>query len=282
MRAHGIETIFKYGVAFSGKDVAICLQEESKMLSVRTTAKLTGVTVSGTYGELNALYDALSNVIGEEESYPELETSRIRVLGLCYDIRHAYQGDRNRGKNEYGEEILSFEYLWPEMIFIFAVLDEFNRFSEGSRCYLKQEGAEKMFFHPETKDTLLKRLPDDIAYVRYFQSLIKNAFQRTVDPKRYKKIMSDYENEYSYSCIHTKRYFNRFCPQWVDIQNVKYLKRAPEKRKSYLSTISEKILFDNSDYDALEDAVYGFAREEGVPYYDIELEGMQYPEDIEW
>ena len=70
------------------------------MLSVKTTENLAGVTVSGTYWDLNALYDALTNVIGEEESYPEFEACRIRVLGLCYDIRHAYQGDRNRGKIE--------------------------------------------------------------------------------------------------------------------------------------------------------------------------------------
>ena len=29
------------------------------MLAIKTTEKLTGVTVSGTYGELNALYDAV-------------------------------------------------------------------------------------------------------------------------------------------------------------------------------------------------------------------------------
>lgn len=68
------------------------------MLAIKTTEKLTGVTVSGTYWDLNALYDALSNVIGEEGSYHEYEACWLRVLGLCYDIRHAYQGDRNRGE----------------------------------------------------------------------------------------------------------------------------------------------------------------------------------------
>lgn len=252
------------------------------MLSVKTTEKLTGVTVSGTYWDLNALYDALTNVIGEEGSYPEYEACSIRVLGLCYDIRHTYQGDRNRGRIEYGDEVFSFEYLWPEMIFLFAVLDEFNMLSEGNRCYLRQEGAEKQFYNPETRDALLERLHDDIAYVCYFQNLIKNAFQRTVNPKRYKKIMSDYENEYRYSYARMKRYFNHFCPQWVDIQNVKYLKRAPDKRKSYLATITEKILFDNSDYDEMEEAVLAYAREYGVPYYEIKLNGMQYPNTIEW
>ena len=250
------------------------------MLTIKTTEKLTGVVVSGTYGDLNNLYDALSNVIGEEWSYPEFEACRIRVLGLCYDIRHAYQGDRNRGKIEFGEEVFSFEYLWPEMVFIFAVLDDFNRLSEGSGCYLKQENAEQMFYHPDTRDMLLERLPDDIALVRYFQNLIKNAFQRTIDPKRYKKIMSAYEKGYSYTLY--KRYFYDFCCQWVDIQNVKYLKREPDKRRSYLATLTEKILFNNSGYNELEEAVFEFAREDGVPYYEIELTGMQYPDKIEW
>lgn len=250
------------------------------MLSVKTTEKLTGVTVSGTYGDLNNLYDALSNVIGEEDSYPEFKACRIRVLGLCYDIRHAYQGDRNRGKIEFGEEVFSFEYLWPEMVFIFAVLDAFNRLSESSGCYLKQENAEQMFYHPETRDMLLERLPDDIALVRYFQNLIKNAFQRTIDPKRYKKIMSAYEKGYSYTL--NKRYFYDFCCQWVDIQNVKYLKRAPEKRKSFLATISEKILFNNTEYDSLKKSLAAYAAANNVPYYELEVEGMQYPDEIEW
>ena len=236
------------------------------MLSVKTTENLAGVTVSGTYWDLNALYDALTNVIGEEESYPEFEACRIRVLGLCYDIRHAYQGDRNRGKIEYGDEVFSFEYLWPETVFIYGVLDEFVRLSSGSLCYLRQEGAD--------------RLPDDIAFVCYFRNLIINALQRTIDEKRFKKIHRALEDRYSYTLM--KRYYNNFCTQWVDIQNVKYLKRAPEKRKTYLATISEKILFDNSDYDALEDGVYEFARVCGVPYYEIELTDIQYPDEIEW
>ena len=202
------------------------------------------------------------------------------VYAMIYDIRHAYQGDRNRGKIEYGDEVFSFEYLWPEMVFIYGVLDEFVRLSSGSLCYLRQEGAERLFYHPETKDELLDRLPDDIAFVCYFRNLIINALQRTIDEKRFKKIHRALEDRYSYTLM--KRYYNNFCTQWVDIQNVKYLKRAPEKRKTYLATISEKILFDNSDYDALEDGVYEFARVCGVPYYEIELTDIQYPDEIEW
>ncbi|SCX33605.1 hypothetical protein SAMN02910436_02954, partial [Ruminococcaceae bacterium P7] len=93
------------------------------------------------------------------------------------------------------------------------------------------EGAERLFYNPETKDELLDRLPDDIAFVCYFRNLIINALQRTIDEKRFKKIHRALEDRYSYTLM--KRYYNNFCTQWVDIQNVKYLKRAPEKRKTY-------------------------------------------------
>ena len=83
--------------------------------------------------------------------------------------------------------MFSFEYLWPETVFIYGVLDEFVRLSSGSLCYLRQEGAERLFYNPETKDELLDRLPDDIAFVCYFRNLIINALQRTIDEKRFKK-----------------------------------------------------------------------------------------------
>ena len=61
------------------------------MLSVKTTENLAGVTVSGTYWDLNALYDALTNVIGEEESYPEFEACRIQgAYATC--VRKALNG----------------------------------------------------------------------------------------------------------------------------------------------------------------------------------------------
>lgn len=53
------------------------------MLSVKTTENLAGVTVSGTYWDLNALYDALTNVIGEEESYDALEDGVYEFARVC-------------------------------------------------------------------------------------------------------------------------------------------------------------------------------------------------------
>ena len=106
------------------------------MLSVKITEHLTGVIISGNQSDLNTLYNALSNVIGREGSYPEYEQCGLRIHGLCYEIRHAYQGDRNTFTDNYGDTNYSFEYLWPEMIFVYGVLKNFIRLSGGNKCYL--------------------------------------------------------------------------------------------------------------------------------------------------
>ena len=67
------------------------------MIKVRNTPQLAGITILGDYEDLDALYDAVSNysrffLNHQDNDYAEncLEC----LLGLCYDLRHAYQGDR--------------------------------------------------------------------------------------------------------------------------------------------------------------------------------------------
>ena len=67
------------------------------MIKVRNTPQLAGITILGDYEDLNALYDAVSRysrffLNHQDNDYAEncLEC----LLGLCYDLRHAYQGDR--------------------------------------------------------------------------------------------------------------------------------------------------------------------------------------------
>ena len=67
------------------------------MIKVRNTPQLAGITILGDYEDLDALYDAVSRysrffLNHQDNDYAEncLEC----LLGLCYDLRHAYQGDR--------------------------------------------------------------------------------------------------------------------------------------------------------------------------------------------
>lgn len=68
------------------------------MIKIQDTKNMIGITIHGDYEDLKALHHAISDYLRfyfdhqkEQGAYSCYET----ILGLCYDIRHAYQGDRN-------------------------------------------------------------------------------------------------------------------------------------------------------------------------------------------
>ena len=73
------------------------------MLEVEMTPNLLGFKISGDYDALNELYDAIWELTIADDDFPDDERMRgseneqimsTRLLALCYDIRHAYQGSR--------------------------------------------------------------------------------------------------------------------------------------------------------------------------------------------
>ena len=70
--------------------------------------------------------------------------------------------------------------------------------------------------------------------------------------------------------------------QMIDILNVKYLRRSVEKRESYLATIALMIMEPNAEYASVAQAIEKYSKEENIPVFEIQLEGMQYPDNIVW
>lgn len=64
------------------------------MLYLENTPNLTGVTVYGDHLDFEKLYDSLHKIVGEEREYPAYEGPRLRVLGVCYEIRQTLMGNR--------------------------------------------------------------------------------------------------------------------------------------------------------------------------------------------
>lgn len=65
------------------------------MITVSITENYGGFEIEGSFAELDRLYDDLGETVGFEEAEDEnLEYQRLQVLGLMYEIRHTYQGDR--------------------------------------------------------------------------------------------------------------------------------------------------------------------------------------------
>jgi hypothetical protein len=88
------------------------------MLFGKSTKKGAGITLWGDYHDLNNLYDTISKI---SDSIVLKGSMSDFVLGLCYDIRHAYQNMRE--SKGFGNDELSkvkyygVEILWPYFIF---------------------------------------------------------------------------------------------------------------------------------------------------------------------
>ena len=111
------------------------------MITIKNTPNLTGVTISGDVDDLYNLVEAFHEITINEysEKHHQYIDISTRVLGLCYDIRHAYQGDREVKfvDNNMTEEKMkwhsiitpksnvyySCNYLYPEMFFVMLALN---------------------------------------------------------------------------------------------------------------------------------------------------------------
>ena len=66
------------------------------MLQTKPTEHLTGITIQGDYNDFYELVDSIYRITGIEDDPNEVYYGvKNRLLGMCYDIRHAYMGDRN-------------------------------------------------------------------------------------------------------------------------------------------------------------------------------------------
>lgn len=101
------------------------------MIQINNTPRNAGVAISGDLMDLEELYDMLYLIVGEEGENPLMSSARMRVLGFCYDLRHAIMGERefefvdngleadmmrrlsmiSSGKTVY----MSFRVYWPEI-----------------------------------------------------------------------------------------------------------------------------------------------------------------------
>lgn len=113
------------------------------MLSIQSTEQLTGARISGDFWDLDQLINAIYKVTGDENRYYDYQGARQRILGICYNLRHAAQGDHQLEfvSNGLTKSVLTHheiifpnknvyyatEVLWPELIFTAIALNDFIR-----------------------------------------------------------------------------------------------------------------------------------------------------------
>ena len=259
------------------------------MIEVTNTENLGGVTISGDLYDLEQLVDALHDITIDDREEVDKQSRRFinisyRVLGLCYDIRHAAQGDREflmreNGIHEHHQEkqkgilprqniYFSCNYLYPEMIFVVIALNELIRLRTAKLVkskYRYDAAYDKKVVWDET-----------IAVIRSFQAAFQKALSGVLSPASHSRWLNMVTNPY----IDIARITNPF----IDLQNIQFIKMTREQRSKKLLTITKKFCEYQNDPEnwAYRRAIDKAVSEHGWTEADIHFEGLDYPEDIDW
>ena len=232
------------------------------MLSALHTKNMTGLLLSGDLEDFEQLYDALHNIVGTEEDSRNLYNGRIRVLGLCYDLRHARMGHRNAAFKEHGldEEqmkflslvgtkqnlYISFETYWPEALYIVFVLNTLiDEYKRRKKAHLWDE---------------------NIAVVRMFQSIVLNLVEQTITPKQFAsfKKWADGDSIYSYS------FYKDMYKQYLDYLNLEWIEMDREQRVKKFNTFAKRVTQYTTDYERFEEYIDAAAEEYGTTPDELE------------
>ncbi len=231
------------------------------MLRIKSTANNTGISASGGLEDMNELHNAISSVIGDEGEYFFQAGSRQRVLGICHEIRFAFQG-KLETLNVQDLPLYAFRILWPEAAFVAAVLDNFILLSSAKKFYVE-------CLPKESSESIPTVSSDHIALIHFFQELIWNELERVVGTLQVSAIFGKY-NELRK--IHFKfPQLDGYCTQRLDLLNIKYLCSDPERRRSYLAQILTQLFSIDEGYLSLKNDIDVFAQQEGIRVTGIRL-----------
>ena len=251
------------------------------MIFVKNTPNNTGVAIYGDYMDFENLYEALHTVVGDEDEFVEYDAARIRVLGVCYDIRHAIMGDRELEFVDNGMDAekkrrmsvlapdknvyLKIYVLWPEMLFVTIALNEFLELYAQKQA--KTRYSSNLF--AETKVIW----DSSIGQVRMLQAAVAECLKQTVSEGAYARMLNVMNGRYVF--------IERYITQYIDILNDRFMKMNSEKRLKNISTFAKRITERDEEFRSLESDLLKEAKEQNCNVNDLRLD-LDFPEDIEW
>ncbi len=258
------------------------------MISAKPTANLTGITIEGDYDDFSQLVDSIHRITGMEEDYKDFYWGvKNRLLGICYDIRHAYMGDRDIKLVDNGvhDEMMKWhskvlpraevhfavDVLFPEAVFVALSVPEiygWSRYEYGQRSKKQEEMATV----PAHKYAYYHK---DRAVVDTLSAVILEALADCIGDSELEKIIRFKERQYG-------AVFMNYSTQYVDKCNVEYLKTAPDKRRDKLKNIAKRFIQKPSGYSTMRSELEYAARVHGCSIHELHDPELEYPEEIEW
>lgn len=239
------------------------------MIFVKHTPNHAGVAIYGDCLDFEELYDALHDVVGKENQYTAYQGVRMRVLGFCYELRHALMGNRefefvDNGMDESRMKELAMitpkkniyvgtHVLWPEILFIIMCLSDF--------ILLRQ----KKIKYPEWDA--------NTAAVHKFQAAVVECLKQVVTEASYKRILNMITHDYTW--------FYGYTIQYIDILNGRFLAMNKEKRLKSVPTIAKRIAEIGNEYRTVREEILEEALKYNCPADEIQYD-WDYPENIQW
>ncbi len=242
------------------------------MLTVRMTPNLAGVTISGDYDDLQRLYDALTEIIGDEsEPGRPYEMPALSILAICYELRHAWQGNRAvnfvaNGLNEAVSQNLktlgprqnvyfTARIPLPEILFDVMALYDFIELYDGK---------------PD-----IPALDRDIQMVQLFQAEVMTAVCSVLEDAPAGRLL-----RLVYGQVPR---FRQYYTHYVEMLNNRYLRLNREKRLQQIVPTARRISERGADYEHFAADLLATAAELDCPV--SELEPVSPPlelSDSEW
>lgn len=257
------------------------------MISARPTENLTGVTIEGEFYDFYETVDSIHRITGYEESYSDPYWGvKNRLLGVCYDLRHAYQGDRDLVivKNGVDDETLkwhsmiapketvhySVNIIFPEAVFV--AFSAMGLYLSAASEYQGNGGRD------EEKHIVYFRHTDyyrDQANIDVLCAAIIQALGDVISDEEVEKMLRRPDRRFG-------GVFYKYLPQYIDKCNIEYLKTDVSKRKDKLRNIAKRILTKPAAYENMRRGIEAGAKDYGCSQHEMYDPKVEYPEDIVW
>jgi hypothetical protein len=237
------------------------------------------VAIYGDYNDFDGLYDALYNIVGDENEFEQFSAARFRVLIICYEFRQALLGRReiefvDNGMDQDIMKLMTmiapeknvyykFYVLWPEMLFVMMALNDFIW------LYAKKK-ARTNYYAVLDKRNLWD---ENIAWVRSLQAAAAKCIKDIVSDTSFKRMMNMINKD--------NTWVDSLLTQYVDILNCRFLKMNNKKRLKNIPVIARSLAGPGDEYRQIRDEIMTAARKYSTTADNISLE-YDYPEQIEW
>lgn len=261
------------------------------MISAKPTEHLTGILLEGEYEDFYEMVESIYRLVGPEEDYDDPYWSvKNRLLGICYDIRHAFQGDRHVKLVDNGanEELMKWhsmimpqqnlhyavEVLFPESVFVAMAAPEMYIMSSvyyGDSARIKKKKEEDKNIYVQTYSDYIR----DRAMIDMLSGVILSALADVIGDEEFEKIIRLKNRQYSGNYVH-------YAAQYVDKCNIEYLKTKPEKRKDKIRNIAKRLAKNPDAYFSLKSGFEAAAEKYGCSIHELHDPTIEYPDDFEW